>query len=768
MKLIKTLQLTACGVAMALLAPLAQAQTTTTIHSFVGPYLRSSPYGGLVQSGTVFYGASWGGGVGTGIVFKINSNGSGKTTLHEFSAFNSAGTNSDGANPYASLLLSGTMLYGTASAGGTSGFGAVFKVNIDGSGFTTLHNFSGGSDGATPMGSLIVSNNTLYGTTSGTSDASQTDDGSSFGTVFKVGTTGTGFATVYTFTDLADGANPMGSLVLSSGTLYGTAFNGGYDELGFGFGTVFSVTTAGANFDTIFAFGGEADGANPAAGLVLSGTTLYGTASMTGQAEFNFNGGAAFSVNIDGSGFNTLHDFGSTENDGVNPYCTLVLSGSTLYGVTSSDGENNSGTVFAVNTAGTSYSIVYTFSALNTGTNSDGSFPYSGPIISGTTLYGMAVDGGSGENGTIYSVKTNGTGFTAIHDFEAGDGGEGPGLTPVIVSGTTLYGTTGGTVFSVHSDGTGFTTLHIFSQENPSNFTNEDGASPGGGLALSGTTLYGTAEEGGTGAAGTLFKMNVNGNGFTVLHTFSAIEPNPGYPLGPIAISGNTIYGTAASGGADSGGIVYSVSASGASFTTLYTFTHGSDSYEPAGVILSGSTLYGVTYAAGGGGGTVFKLNTNGAGFATLANVGFPPIGPLVLSGSTLYGVNMFGGGFTEGSVYSVSTSGSGGATTLCSFNGGSDGSDPNGGLVLSGTTLYGLAAEAGSGGHGTVYSIGVSGSAVTVLYNFTGFQGLTGKAFNSDGALCEDTLTLSGTTLYGVATYGGDFTYGTAFSLVP
>src|SRR5271154_5380598 len=70
------------------------------------------------------------------------------TTIHSF-------TFSDGANPYAELILSGNILYGTASAGGKSGHGTVFAVNTDGTGFTNLHSFSAtfnftNSDGANP------------------------------------------------------------------------------------------------------------------------------------------------------------------------------------------------------------------------------------------------------------------------------------------------------------------------------------------------------------------------------------------------------------------------------------------------------------------------------------------------------------------------------------------------------------------------------------------------------------------------------------------
>lgn len=51
-------------------------------------------------------------------------------------------TNSDGASPYAALILSGTTLYGTAPYGGEAGHGTVFKINVDDSGFIVLHTFT--------------------------------------------------------------------------------------------------------------------------------------------------------------------------------------------------------------------------------------------------------------------------------------------------------------------------------------------------------------------------------------------------------------------------------------------------------------------------------------------------------------------------------------------------------------------------------------------------------------------------------------------------
>jgi uncharacterized repeat protein (TIGR03803 family) len=63
-------------------------------------------------------------------VFSVNTDGTGFTNLHNFTSTSSPGTNSDGAGPYASLLLSGNTLYGTTSGGGGFGYGTVFSLSF--------------------------------------------------------------------------------------------------------------------------------------------------------------------------------------------------------------------------------------------------------------------------------------------------------------------------------------------------------------------------------------------------------------------------------------------------------------------------------------------------------------------------------------------------------------------------------------------------------------------------------------------------------------
>jgi uncharacterized repeat protein (TIGR03803 family) len=104
----------------------------------------------------------------------------------------------------------------------------------------------------------------------------------------------------------------------------------------------------------------------------------------------------------------------------------------------------------------------------------------------------------------------------------------------LILSGRTLYGTTGGgnggfgTVFAINTDGSSFTNLHVFTANSsfPA-YTNSDGSNPNAGLILSGKTFYGAAGQGGRFGSGTLFAVNTNGSGFTNLYSFTATSGSP-------------------------------------------------------------------------------------------------------------------------------------------------------------------------------------------------------------------------------------------------
>jgi uncharacterized repeat protein (TIGR03803 family) len=379
------------------------AQTFTVLHSFTTDSTSGHDGAfpvGLVLSGNILYGAtSWDNGPGVGTVFKVGTDGTGFATLHSFAAgavdpFNRY-TNSDGANPNAGLIVSGSVLYGVTFYGGSSGYGTVFKLNRDGTGFTSLHSFSGGSDDGNPRAGVVLSGNTLYGTTC-------LEGGSSGGSVFKLNTNGTGFANLHTFSNI-DGAGPLAALTCSGNRLYGTTEDGGSSDSG----TVFVVNTDSTDFTLLHDFSAglgpmfgpatNSDGLHPHATLLLSGNTLYGTTELGG----GLGAGNVFAVNTDGTGFTNLHSF-RRGSDGGFPQAGLVLCNGSLCGTTADWGDGGWGTIFTVETNGTDFITQHGF-----GGDGDGGSPRADLVLLGHTLYGVASQGGDPQNGggVVFSIS---------------------------------------------------------------------------------------------------------------------------------------------------------------------------------------------------------------------------------------------------------------------------------------------------------------------------------------------------------------------------
>jgi uncharacterized repeat protein (TIGR03803 family) len=393
----------------------------------------------------------------------------GVTVLHSFANLNN-GTNQDGANPAAGLVLSGSVLCGSTLDGGLRTAGTVFYIAPDASSFKTFRALSNAPDAGFPQGDQTASGNNLFGTS------------------FGGGTSGVG--SVY--------------LVQTNGALT----------------RILNFGTVDANTATNLA------GAGPEAAVVVapSGNILFGTASVGG-----LNGdGVIFSVATNGATSAVLHTFtaldsnSGTNTDGATPVGPLVLSGSTLYGTTSAGGAGGNGTVFSIGTNGNNFTNLYSFTSLDpvAGTNTDGAIPYGGLVLSNGILYGTTMAGGFGESGVIFSIGTDGSAFSILHHFTAVDSTSRTntdGAKPVadlLLSGGTLYGTASaggsgasGTVFSIRTGGSQFQTLYNFSAVNPGNGTNADGAIPDGDLVLTGNSLYGTTFAGGFGAAGVVFSL---------------------------------------------------------------------------------------------------------------------------------------------------------------------------------------------------------------------------------------------------------------------
>lgn len=270
---------------------------------------------------------------------------------------------------------------------------------------------------------------------------------------------------------------------------------------------------------------------------------LRKTAPLLGLATLAALGLAAPPAHAQGYTLKTLSDF---YNAGSRPNSlTLSADGTTLYGTTAYGGNlgvsnGNGGTVFSasVNSVGVPVTTLATFGGAN------GANPFGNLILSGTTLYGSTYGGGANNDGTVFSLPTSGGTPMVLASFNGANGG-GPGA--LAFDGATFYGSTfggggpgaTGTVFSVPIGGGAITTLGTF--------TGITGSGPNAGVILSrdSRTVYGTIPTGGVNGAGEVFSLPVSGGTPTVLFSFNGT--NGSAPDAPLTLGPNGIlYGTTA------------------------------------------------------------------------------------------------------------------------------------------------------------------------------------------------------------------------------
>ncbi|MFC2149603.1 choice-of-anchor tandem repeat GloVer-containing protein [Candidatus Auribacterota bacterium] len=359
-----------------------------------------------------------------------------------------------------------------------------------------------------------------------------------------------------------------------------------------------------------------------------------------------------------------LHDFNGGGDDGRWPYSSLTMSGDMFYGVTQHGGDSDQGTVFKISTDGTGFTLLHEF----TSWSAQGQWPVGELTLSGGTLYGMTMSGGDTNKGAIYSVGADGGSFTVLHNFQAGS---------------------------------------------------DDGWQPMAGMTLTGSSLYGMTYRGGDYDEGTIFRINTDGSGFTMLHDFLGGSNDGFYPKGPLSYSDGWLYGTTYEGGQDYG-VVFKIDTSGSGFTLLHKFNPfvGDDGNDPeAGVLVSGSTLYGMTNVGGGTGksGVIYTMDTTGSGYTVLHRFvvgdGSGPKGDLTISEGKLYGTTRVGGDSNYGVIFEMTTDGAG-YTILHEFLGApDDGKEPyTGSLKISDNILYGMTVFGGDSDYGVVFSLNTTG----------------------------------------------------------
>ena len=325
-----------------------------------------------------------------------------------------------------------------------------------------------------------------------------------------------------------------------------------------------------------------------------------------------------------------------------------------------------------------------------------------------------------------------------------------------------FYGTTSGggpdgngTIFSLKPDGT-MSTIATFNGTN--------GSHPYGGLTYDTNTgfFYGTTSGGGPDGYGTIFSVSRDGK----LSTIASFDGTTGFlPYGSLIYNSTKklFYGTTYGGGPDGYGTIFSVSPSG-TLSTIASFKNGTNGSHPNPDLTYDSStdlFYDTTYNGGANGyGTIFSVSTDGK-LSTVAS--FDGTNGALSNGSLTYDSkkDLFygttGGANNDGTIFSVSPSGT--LSNLATFNG-SNGAYPYGSLTYDGNTgfFYGTTSGGGANGYGAIFLFNPSSRTLSNVASFNNTNGA-----NPQGSLTYDS---KNGLFYGTTTAGGANNDGTIFSV--
>ena len=612
------------------------------------------------------------------------------------------------------VTVVGDMIYGVVNGGAPGlGFdgGFVFKVKNDGSDFQILKNFvvtggknGGWSEGMSPNSPLVVVDGFVYGTTMLGGAAAQ-------GTVFKVSTNGVGFGgSGFSIIKHFDG-NPQGhpnsGLTLQGKSLFGAlAVATALDE-----GGIFRIDTNGLNYGV---YASRAVGASPLypnAPPVVVGNKIYDTAALSLIGE-DYGPGILWSVTTNDTSFTIMKSFpdnvlGSTPTE-------VTEDGGWLYGVSDSVSAFSRGSVYRVKTDGTGFQTLYAFSE----TNNAGYKPVSGLTVMEGMIYGATELGGANNGGALYRMAVDGTGFSVIGSFSAGSGNpRNPyGLA---VTADALIG-------AANSDSTGVSTLFKLDLVQP--FEPVFVATPADRKAANIIAMH-------------VSNRAIDPNLQTQPLTYTLLDPPAGMSIDTNGLiswtpsfsqDGDFIIRTVASRGALSATNQFTVTVT-SSFnppqviptpSALHTFSVIEGQVAP-NVTVVGDMIYGVvdggTAGLGFDGGFIFKMKNDGTGFEMLKNFvktgtggagsfsqGMSPNSPLVVVDGMIYGTTMLGGTSAQGTVFKLSTNGTG-FSVIKSFDGNPQG-HPNSGLTFQGKSLFGSLSVATALDDGGIFRIDTNG----------------------------------------------------------
>lgn len=519
----------------------------------------NSGFAGLTEiPGDSLFGIqTYGGSFDGGTLYSIKKDGTGFTLHHHF-------TTTTGIYPESKLIYFDGKLYGSTTQGGNFGFGVIFSINADGSNYRVIHHFETGAYyGMPPAGNLAISSNgRIFGAYS---QFLTTLPSFQSYLLFKLDTSGANFDNLFVLNQRQMGTGNLDICLLNDDSIFvPTSGMASFD------GGALNYCDTSGNGWGLYQFGFSPTGFRPNSLIKASNNKLYGTATIGGSA----GSGVIYSVNDDGSSYTKLHEF-DENTEGYQPEGKLLeASDGKLYGTCRYGGPTGSGCIYRIDKDGNNFTSLFTFPQFDQGFSPVGSLVEDNSgVLYGATFYG------SPSSGVIYKINKDGSNYTVLKTLNGGTTEFASPYNGVALSGNYLYATCGyggaenkGGVIRIKTDGTGYQVLHEF------NGTNDGSLPMGAPIVASNGKVYGTTSSGGNNMTGTVYRVDIDGSNYTILRNLDDAVDG-GFPVaGIIQASDGLLYGSTYAGGSGGGGgTLYKLNLDGSGFTVIRSFSVDND-----------------------------------------------------------------------------------------------------------------------------------------------------------------------------------------------
>lgn len=548
-----------------------------------------------------------------------------------------------------------------------------------------------------------------------------------------------------------DGEFPKSKLLqASNGKLYGLSSD--CCVLG-SYGVFFEYDPATKNYNKIVDFNDTINGSSPDGGLVeaMNGK-LYGLTSTGGI----HNKGTLFEFDPSTYAFKKIYDF--DETNGSTPLGTLIqATDGKLYGLTSSGGANDYGVLFQYDISTGTYSNKFNFDGTKGGNP-------LGDLIQAKNglLYGLTSSGGKDNNGVLFEYDPAGATYMNKIDFNGTSQGGWPYGSLLEAADGNLYGLTnigGSDNFGVLFQYTPSTSAYTVKVDFNGTVR---GAYPKSSLTAGANgKLYGITEYGGDFDEGVIFEYDPASSVYTKKFDFDNTGKLTGnYPVAELTqATDGFLYGLAYTGGIAGTGVLFRFDPVTSSYTKEFDFHTSANGVAPvaAFVAASDNMLYGITKNGG--------IKNNGAiyqydpGFETYIkkfdfdknSSGASPNGSLIqATNGSLYGTCMEGGAHNKGVLFRFDPV-TNAFEVKVEFNG-DNGYAPYGELLQANDgKIYGMTHEGGTANNGVLFQFDPVTSVFTKKFDFD--NNATGKY--PEGGLIQG----NDGKLYGLTSQGGNIT---------